>query len=104
MSILHREKEDTVEIKLSKKVLSAQQIRLIRSLNVALQSLMSTTDERTLFVESLELIRLAGASIKQSNFGQKKIGKTTYGDQALELAVDELYELLKSKQVAQFDH
>ncbi|MBP9675028.1 MAG: hypothetical protein KBD63_08040 [Bacteriovoracaceae bacterium] len=92
--------ERLLNIQLDTKDLSPQQIRLIKNACVVMVRTLKTGDESTFFTLSSELMHLTGCMIKQSNCAHKN----STGDQALEVAIDDLLEKLQSADVANYDN
>ena len=83
--------------------LTSTQVRLVRSIHALLSSVVSSDDESEYFESSAELLRKAAELIKHSNFALDNKGMS-YGDQAVEFAVDTLNEVMDEKKVQNLDN
>jgi erythromycin esterase-like protein len=77
--------------------LTPVQVRLLKSLNALLTTVVTADDEAEYFDSSAELMRKAAEVIKNSDFARKNT-QMNYGEQALEFAVDFLHENLEKKE------
>lgn len=86
------------KIELDTDGLSAQHIRLLKTLNHVVKLTMTTEYEDEFFESSAEFIKTWASLIKQSDFAERNEG--FYADQALEYAADILEENIISKKSA----
>ncbi len=84
-------KEKELLIKLNIEELTPVQVRLLKSLNSLLTSVVTAEDESEYFESSAALMKKAAELIKSSNFA-KTNKNMNYADQAVEYAVDFLSE------------
>ena len=86
--------------------LSPSQIRLIRSLNIILNHILSTPDENEFFEGSAEMMQICASLIKQSNFAAivDKKSKIPYAKQAIEYAIDLLQEQIQNTSFTKYDN
>ncbi len=90
-------------IKLSTEELSANQVRLIKSINSVLAHVLAADEEGEYFDASAELMKQVATAINQSNFSvQNK--NMDYGTQAVEYSVDSLSETLDGKNLINIDN
>ena len=89
-----RDKELLLQI--STEELTPTQVRLIKNLHSLLNNLLSCDDEGEFFETSADLLKKTAELIKYSDFSiQHK--NMSYGDQAVEFALDNLNEDLNNK-------
>jgi hypothetical protein len=95
----HLLKKGTLELKFETGELSAAQIRLIKSLNYSLITLITTTDEAEFFDKTKEIFKQVSSAVKDSHFSEMKKNSTTipYAQQAIEFSVEEIVEPLYSQ-------
>ncbi len=86
--------------------LTQSQLRLVRSLNIMIHNVLTTSDESELFNGSAEMMRICAALIKQAKFieGAKKSSKIQYSEQAIEYALELLNEHLEGSKVIKYDN
>lgn len=99
-------KEKLIKIEIDGSELTAQQVRLIRSLNTMLAHVMLTENEEEYFEGSAEFMRMCAALIKQARFTEhlKDASNIPYAQQALEYSVDVLQEYVTASKVVTYDN
>ncbi|MDC0254543.1 hypothetical protein OAK75_06555 [Bacteriovoracales bacterium] len=90
------------KIELDTDGLSAQHIRLLKTLNHVVKLTMTTEYEDEFFESSAEFIKTWASLIKQSDFAERNEG--FYADQALEYAADILEENISKKSAVNYDN
>jgi len=93
-SLSGRDKELLLQI--STEGLTPTQVRLIKNLHSLLNNLLSCDDEGEFFETSADLFKKNAELIKYSNFSAQH-KNMSYGDQAVEFALDNLNEDLNNK-------
>jgi hypothetical protein len=88
-------KDKDLLIKIDTQELSPTQVRLLKSINSLMTHVLSAEDESEYFETSAELFRKTAELIKQAEFAQKN-KEISYGEQAVEFAVDFLSETIRS--------
>lgn len=85
--------------------LSANQIRLIKTLNSLLSQVLTTEHESEFFDGSAECMRMCAALIKQAQFctGRSPYD-IPYADQVLEYSIDVLQEQMEASQIVTYDN
>ncbi len=85
--------------------LSAQQIRLIKSLNTLIAHLAVTEDESDYFETCAELMKQIAAFVKQANFNDfKPYDHISYAEQALEYSIDEISNNIHDPKLNTYDN
>lgn len=86
--------------------LPPQQVRLLKTINAYLQALSVTQDEKEFFEGASELLRSFAAFLKQSSYIKdlENEFREEYSLQAIEYAIENLYENLSSRSVVKFDN
>ena len=95
--------EKELVIKLSTEELSANQVRLLKSINSLLTHVLTADEEGEFFEASAELMKQVATVINQSNFPTTHKGYD-YGTQAVEYSVDFLSETLEEKSLLNIDN
>lgn len=93
----------TLNLTLDTSELSAQQIRLIKTINTMLTHVMRTLDEEEYFEGSAELMQLMANAINKANFSDVE-DQIQYGLQALEFSVDMLSDQVQTGEFLKFDN
>lgn len=102
MHTLERKDKDLV-LKFSTEELSPTQVRLIKSLHALMANVVASEEEADYFEASADLLKKAAELIKHSNFNvQNK--NISYGDQAVEFAVDTLNEAINEQKLQNIDN
>lgn len=96
-------KEMELLMKLDTEGLSATQVRLIKSIHALLASVVSSEDEGEYFETSAALLKKTAELIKHSEFAIQNQAMS-YGDQAVEFAVDTLNELMDENKIINLDN
>ena len=96
-------KDKELFLKMETEGLSSTQIRLIKNIHSLLAAVVTSEEEGEYFEASAELVKKAAELIKHSNFPitHKNI---SYGDQAVEFAVDSANESLNENKMNNFDN
>ncbi len=97
------QKEKELLIKLNVEELTPTQVRLVRSVNALLAHVLTADEEAEYFEMSAELMRKTAELIKHSSFADQNKGMS-YGEQAVEFAVDFLNESLDGNKVHNIDN
>ena len=90
-------------MKLHTEGLTTTQVRLVKSIHALLANVVSSEDESEYFESSAELLRKTAELIKHSNFALENKGMS-YGDQAVEFAVDTLNESMDGNKIQNLDN
>jgi uncharacterized protein YaaN involved in tellurite resistance len=101
MQDLRTNKELT--IKLNVEEMTPTQIRLIKNITSLLSSVLSSDEESEYFELSSELLKKTAEIIKHSDFANMN-KNMSYGDQAVEFAVDFLNETLDQNKMNNIDN
>lgn len=96
-------KENELLLKMDTEGLTTTQIRLIKSVHALLSNVLASDDEAEYFETSAELLRKTAELIKHSNFAVEHT-QMSYGDQAVEFAVDFLNESMDEKKIQNIDN
>jgi hypothetical protein len=90
-------------LKMETEGLSSTQIRLIKNIHSLLAAVVTSEEEGEYFEASAELVKKAAELIKNSHFpiNHKNI---SYGDQAIEFAVDSVNESMNENKMNNFDN
>ena len=96
----------SIKIEIDASELTAQQIRLIRSLNTMLTHVLLTENEEEYFEGSAEFMRMCASLIKQARFTEELRDQSNvpYAQQALEYSVDVLQEYVTASKVVAYDN
>ncbi|HXH74042.1 MAG TPA: hypothetical protein VNJ08_03705 [Bacteriovoracaceae bacterium] len=97
------QKDKELHIKLSTEELTSTQVRLIKSINGLMAQILTAEDESEYFELSSELLRKATEVIKHSHFANQN-NDMSYGNQAVEFAVDFLNESLDQDKLGSIDN
>ena len=87
-------KEMELILKMDTEGMSPAQVRLVKSIHSLLAHVLSSEEESEYFETSAELLKKTAELIKQSAFATTN-KNMSYGDQAVEFAVDTLNESLE---------
>jgi hypothetical protein len=90
-------------IKIATEELTPTQVRLIKSVHSLMAHVLAAEDESEYFEASAELLKKAAEIIKQAQFAQKN-KDISYGEQAVEFAVDFLSEALRNNGIHSIDN
>lgn len=90
-------------IKLSTEELSANQVRLLKSINSLMTHTLTADEEGEFFEASAQLMKQVATLINQSHY-PKAHKSTDYGTQAVEYAVDFINETLEEKSLHNVDN
>lgn len=94
-----------ISLKIDITELTPAQVRLIKTINALLISVMTTESEKEFFEDSAEFMRYCASLIKQSCFAEMmKNEKIPYADQALEYSMDILQENMSSSRIVSYDN
>jgi hypothetical protein len=96
-------KDKELFLKMETEGLSSTQIRLIKNIHSLLAAVVTSEEEGEYFEASAELVKKAAELIKHSNFPitHKNI---SYGDQAVEFAIDSVNESINENKMNNFDN
>ena len=99
-------KNSTVKIEIETQDLSAQQVRLLKSINTMMLHVLKSEDEDQYFEGSAELMRMCSALVSQAHFNESTKNATTipYAQQALEYAMDVVQEYIEKQKVISYDN
>lgn len=97
------QKEKELNIKLNIEELTPTQVRLIKSVNSLLSHVLTAEDEAEYFEMSAELMKKTAELIKHSTFAEDH-KNMSYGEQAVEFAMDFLNESLDQKKIHNIDN
>ena len=106
MSAQSLTKDKMIRIEIDGSELTANQIRLIKSLNTMLAHVLLTQNEEEYFEGSAEFMRMCAALIKQAHFTEKlkDANNIPYAQQALEYSMDVLQEYMTASKVIVYDN
>jgi hypothetical protein len=96
-------KEKDLLIKISTQELTPTQVRLLKSINSLMSHVLSAEDESEYFETSAELLRKTAELIKHADYAQNN-KDISYGEQAVEFAVDFLNETLQTNGLHNIDN
>ena len=96
-------KEKQLTLNLETEGLSSTQVRLVKSVHSLLAHVLASDEEAEYFEASAELLRKTAELIKHANFAVEH-KNMSYGDQAVEFAVDFLNESLDENKVHNIDN
>lgn len=88
------QKEKELLMKLNTEGLTAAQVRILKSLHNLMANVLTSEDESEYFEASAELMKKTAELIKHSQFALHN-KEMSYGDQAVEFAVDTLNETME---------
>jgi cyclopropane fatty-acyl-phospholipid synthase-like methyltransferase len=97
------QKTNEINIKLSTEELTSTQVRLIKSIHALMAHVLTAEDEPEYFETSADLLKKTAELIKHSSFAQQN-KEMSYGDQAVEFAVDYLNETLEGNKLHNIDN
>jgi hypothetical protein len=97
------QKEKELLIKLNIEDLTPTQVRLIKSVNSLLANVIISDEEAEYFEMSAELMKKTAELIKHSTFANQN-KDMSYGEQAVEFAVDYLNESMDEKKIQNIDN
>jgi uncharacterized protein YaaN involved in tellurite resistance len=100
-SLSHKEKE--LLMKIDTEGLSTTQVRLIKTIHSLMANVLASDEESEYFETSAELMKKAAELIKHANFSTQNTAMS-YGDQAVEFAVDTLNELMDENKMMNIDN
>jgi len=83
-------------MKLDTEGLSTAQVKILKNLHSLIANVLTTDDEGEYFEMSAELLKKTSELIKHSNFAVEN-KNISYGEQAVEFAVDSLNEEIQDK-------
>ena len=97
----HKEKE--LLMKIDTEELSTAQVRLVKNIHALLANVLASDEEGEYFETSAELLKKTAELIKHANFSIQNTNMS-YGDQAVEFAVDSLNETIEDNKLNNFDN
>ena len=97
------QQEKELLMKFKTEELSPPQARLIKTIHSLLATVMTSEDESEYFEASAGLLKKAAELIKISNFAVEN-KNMSYGDQAVEFAMDTLNETIEENQLSSLDN
>ncbi len=99
-----KKKSEMIEFDASE--LTPAQKRLVRSLNIVLKEILTTSDEGKFFDGSAEFMRMCASLIQQTKFSNelKEGSEIPYANQALEYSVEILHEHIAMSKVVTYDN
>lgn len=101
MQDLKKEKE--LVIKLNIEAFTPTQVRLLKSMASLMTQVLSAEDESEYFEMSADLMKKTAETIKHADFANKN-REMSYGDQAVEFAVDFLNESMDNNKIHNIDN
>jgi hypothetical protein len=96
-------KSNELHIKLNVEELTPTQIRLIKNLNSLMALVLTAEDEPEYFENAAQLMKKTAEIIKHSSFAEN-CTTMSYGEQAVEFAVDYLNEQLDEQKISNIDN
>lgn len=96
-------KEMELILKMDTETMSPTQIRLVKSIHALLANVLSSEEEGEYFETSAELMKKTAELIKHSSFATSH-KNMSYGEQAVEFAVDTLNESLDENKIQNLDN
>lgn len=93
---MHTQNQKEQTMKLDTEGLSTAQVKILKQLHSLIANVLTTDDESEYFEMSAELLKKTSELIKQSNFAVEN-KNISYGEQAVEFAVDSLHEEIQDK-------
>ncbi len=96
-------KETEVVLKLDTEGLSTTQVRLVKNIHALLAHVLVSDEEAEYFESSAELLKKTAELIKHANFSAQN-KQMSYGDQAVEFAVDYLNEVIDENKIQNMDN
>lgn len=96
-------KEMELILKMDTEGMSPTQVRLVKSIHALLASVLSAEEEGEYFETSAELMKKTAELIKHSAFAVTN-KNMSYGDQAVEFAVDSLNESMEENKIQNLDN
>lgn len=97
------QKDKELNIKLNTEDLNPTQVRLIKAVNALMGQLLTAEDESEYFELSAELLRKTAEAIKHAHFAGQN-NDMSYGDQAVEFALDFLNDSLNQSNLGNVDN
>ncbi len=101
MQDLKKEKE--LVIKLNIEAFTPTQVRLLKSVASLMTQVLSAEDESEYFEMSADLMKKTAETIKHADFANQN-REMSYGDQAVEFAVDFLNESMDNNKIHNIDN
>lgn len=96
-------KSKDITMKMNTEELTATQIRLVKSIHSLLANVLVADEEGEYFEASAELLKKTAELIKHASFATEN--KTiSYGDQAIEYAIDTLSEEMGERRIHNIDN
>lgn len=95
--------QEPLKLEIDTEEMSAQQIRLIKTINTMLAHVLTTEEEEEYFDSSSELLRLVASVVKKANFSKNDKG-IEYSQQALEFCVDTLSDQVYDNDLIKYDN
>lgn len=85
--------------------LSSQQVRLLKTCMAALVELSHTNSEESFFTHTAEFFEHAAALVKHAHFSNSRSAKDgiAYAEQALELSLESVQEIIYSSKLKKYD-
>lgn len=93
---MHTQNQKEQTMKLDTEGLSTAQVKILKQLHSLIANVLTTDDEGEYFEMSAELLKKTSELIKHSNFAVEN-KNISYGEQAVEFAVDSLNEEIQDK-------
>ena len=91
----------TIELNTCK--LNPAHIRMIKTLNLLIEHVLTTYNENDYFEGSAEIIRISASLIKQANFNYNTDENVPYSEQSLEFSLEILQEYIERSKVINYD-
>lgn len=93
---MHAHNQKELTMKLDTETLTPAQVKILKSMHSLIANVLTTDDESEYFETSAELLKKATELIKHSQFATEN-KNMSYGEQAVEYAVDTLNEGIQDK-------
>ena len=97
------QKDKELSMKMDTEGLTSTQVRLVKSVHALLAHVLASDEEAEYFEASAELLRKTAELIKHANYAVDN-KKMSYGDQAVEFAVDFLNESMDENKIHNIDN
>lgn len=96
--------QNNLQIHVDTRELEERQVRLIKTVNTLLTSLMTTENEGDFFEHTSEIMRTIATAVKHANFTRANRGAIPYAEQALEYSIDTLTDELHDAKFVRYDN
>ncbi|MGK0367400.1 MAG: hypothetical protein ACI9QD_000534 [Thermoproteota archaeon] len=96
--------KDQLHIDFDTKEMTEVQVRLLKTVNVLLTNIMTTSEEADYFENTAELMKTIASVVKKSHFASDHNESIAYAEQAIEFAVDSLSDEINSEKYVRYDN